>query len=148
MANDDFDCTTPGNALLAPAGTRLPVTAKFKGNAIGRYEFPLRQLGRARPGGAGLCRQPAQRPARPAERDQGQPARLHHARRQRRRAGRSTGSNCSPPTCSTATAATPRRCNARKPFCGDPTGVSGTGPVFYDYTIKPRTVGLKIGVDF
>ena len=32
--------------------------------------------------------------------------------------------------------------------CGDPDGVSGTGPVFYDYTIKPRTVGLKIGVDF
>jgi outer membrane receptor protein involved in Fe transport len=41
IANATFDCTTPGNALLAPAGSRLPVTAKFKGNAIARYEFPV-----------------------------------------------------------------------------------------------------------
>ncbi|MBL0914784.1 MAG: TonB-dependent receptor, partial [Sphingopyxis sp.] len=45
IANPQFDCTIdpPGqtNALLAPAGSRLPVTAKFKGNAIARYEFPI-----------------------------------------------------------------------------------------------------------
>lgn len=41
IANATFDCTTPGNSLLAPAGSRLPVTAKFKGNAIARYEFPV-----------------------------------------------------------------------------------------------------------
>jgi outer membrane receptor protein involved in Fe transport len=46
IANPTFDCTlNPGdgrtNALLAPAGTQLPVTAKFKGNAIARYEFPV-----------------------------------------------------------------------------------------------------------
>ncbi len=41
VANPDFDCTTPGNELLAPSGSRLPVTAKFKGNAIARYEFPI-----------------------------------------------------------------------------------------------------------
>lgn len=41
IANPTFDCTTTGNALLAPAGSRLPVTAKFKGNAIARYEFPV-----------------------------------------------------------------------------------------------------------
>jgi outer membrane receptor protein involved in Fe transport len=28
-------------AVLAPAGTPLPVTAEFKGNLIGRYSFPL-----------------------------------------------------------------------------------------------------------
>jgi iron complex outermembrane receptor protein len=27
--------------LLAPSGSRLPVTAKVKGNAIARYEFPI-----------------------------------------------------------------------------------------------------------
>ena len=32
--------------------------------------------------------------------------------------------------------------------CGDPDGLSGTGGVFYDYVIKPRTVGIKIGADF
>ena len=31
------------NAILAPAGTRLPITARFKGNARIRYEFPVSQ---------------------------------------------------------------------------------------------------------
>jgi iron complex outermembrane recepter protein len=42
IANATFDCTTPvGNATLATAGSRLPVTPKFKGNALVRYEFPM-----------------------------------------------------------------------------------------------------------
>jgi iron complex outermembrane recepter protein len=41
IANPAFDCTTAGNALLAPAGSRLPVTPKFKGNIVARYEFPI-----------------------------------------------------------------------------------------------------------
>ena len=46
IANPTFDCTIAGpqgqtNALLAPSGSRLPVTPKLKGNAIARYEFPL-----------------------------------------------------------------------------------------------------------
>lgn len=41
-----FTCTAPGpqgqaNGISAPAGTRLPVTPKFKASATGRYEFPL-----------------------------------------------------------------------------------------------------------
>ena len=41
-----FACTAPGpqgqaNSIAAPAGTRLPVTPKFKASATGRYEFPL-----------------------------------------------------------------------------------------------------------
>lgn len=41
IANANFDCTTVGNSLLAPAGSRLPNTPKFKGNVVTRYEFPL-----------------------------------------------------------------------------------------------------------
>jgi outer membrane receptor protein involved in Fe transport len=48
FANPQFDCTIPGpppasaaNAVLAPDGTRLPVTPKFKGNVIARFDFPL-----------------------------------------------------------------------------------------------------------
>lgn len=41
IANASFDCTTAGNSLLAPAGSRLPNTPKFKGNVVTRYEFPL-----------------------------------------------------------------------------------------------------------
>ncbi len=49
IANAEFDCTLgvdldgdgipEPNALLAPSGTRLPITARFKGNARIRYEF-------------------------------------------------------------------------------------------------------------
>ena len=41
VANEDFDCTTPGNDLLAEAGVRLPLTARFKGSVRTRYEFPV-----------------------------------------------------------------------------------------------------------
>ncbi|MBA3676925.1 MAG: TonB-dependent receptor [Sphingosinicella sp.] len=46
FANDANDCTIDGpggdtNEVLAPAGTRLPITSRFKGNALARYEFPM-----------------------------------------------------------------------------------------------------------
>ena len=46
FTNPEFDCTIPGpegqdNFVQAPAGTRLPLTARFKGNALARYEFPV-----------------------------------------------------------------------------------------------------------
>jgi iron complex outermembrane recepter protein len=54
VAVPQFDCTLPlpdsnrdndllpdSNTLLAPAGSRLPVTPKFKGNFLARYEFPI-----------------------------------------------------------------------------------------------------------
>jgi iron complex outermembrane recepter protein len=34
-------CDPVLNPVLAPAGSRLPVTPKFKGNAVARYEFPI-----------------------------------------------------------------------------------------------------------
>jgi len=49
FANPEFDCSIPGppdsdgepqeNFILAPAGTRLPVSPEFKMNAIARYAF-------------------------------------------------------------------------------------------------------------
>jgi iron complex outermembrane receptor protein len=36
-----FTCTGAGNSISAPAGTRLPVTPKFKASGTARYEFPL-----------------------------------------------------------------------------------------------------------
>jgi len=44
-----FTCTTPGpggqtNSISAPAGTRLPVTPRFKANATARYTFNLGDL--------------------------------------------------------------------------------------------------------
>ncbi len=37
--NTAIACT--GTNLLAPKGTQLPITAKFKGNAVARYEYPI-----------------------------------------------------------------------------------------------------------
>ncbi|HEY0414513.1 MAG TPA: TonB-dependent receptor [Allosphingosinicella sp.] len=36
-----FTCAAPGNSISAHAGTRLPVTPKFKFSGVGRYEFPV-----------------------------------------------------------------------------------------------------------
>ena len=36
-----FTCAPPFNAISSPAGTRLPVTPRFKMAATARYEFPL-----------------------------------------------------------------------------------------------------------
>ncbi|HEY0314533.1 MAG TPA: TonB-dependent receptor [Allosphingosinicella sp.] len=36
-----FTCSGAGNSISAPAGTRLPVTPKFKASGTARYEFPL-----------------------------------------------------------------------------------------------------------
>jgi len=35
----DNSCSDPGNSILAPSGSRLPVSSKVKGNAIARYEW-------------------------------------------------------------------------------------------------------------
>jgi outer membrane receptor protein involved in Fe transport len=43
-ASPDFSCTEPGNYVLAPAGSRLPVSPLYKANLIARYQFPLRGL--------------------------------------------------------------------------------------------------------
>ena len=37
----DFSCSDPGNKILAPAGSRLPVSSKINGNMIARYEFKV-----------------------------------------------------------------------------------------------------------
>jgi iron complex outermembrane recepter protein len=41
IANPQFDCTTAGNETLAPKGTRLPITPKFNGNIVARYETEI-----------------------------------------------------------------------------------------------------------
>ena len=42
-ANDDptFTCSDAGDSVVAPKGTRLPVTPKFKVNALARYEWDV-----------------------------------------------------------------------------------------------------------
>jgi outer membrane receptor protein involved in Fe transport len=149
IANPTFDCTTPAsNDLLAPAGTRLPVSAKFKGNAVARYEFPLGMWDghvQAALSHVGSRRSdlrvvenaikgtlPAYTTADFSIGIESDRYRVElFATNLFDSGGRlSTGLQC------------------LELVCGDPDGLTGTGPVFYDNVIKPRTVGLKVGFDF
>jgi len=149
-ANADFNCAVPvGNVELAPAGTRLPLVPKFKGAAVARYEFPLSGTWDAHVQGA-----------------------LSHVGNRRSdlrtlqngikgmfdgyttldfsigaENGRyrvelfatnlfdSNGVITSGVQCVETT-------------CGDPGGGTASGGVLYDFVIKPRTVGVKVGFDF
>ncbi len=153
IANPDFDCTyDPGdgreNGLLAPSGSRLPVTAKFKGNAVARYEFPL------------------------GDWDAHFQGALAHVGK--RRSDLRTFENSLKGFFDAYTTVDlslgVKQDNLRfelfatnlfdergvinsgvqclETTCGDPDGISNTGGVFYDYVIKPRIVGIKAGIDF
>lgn len=152
IANDQFDCTIdpPGqtNALLAPAGTRLPVTAKFKGNAVARYDFPV----------AGL--------------DGHVQFAVNHIGK--RRSDLRTFENAIVGDFKAYTTAdvsigvkaddwsaelfatnlfdsrgiVNSAVQCGESICGDPDGISSTGGVFYDNVIRPRLIGLKVSKDF
>ncbi|MCL9998775.1 MAG: TonB-dependent receptor [Erythrobacter sp.] len=153
IANPTFDCTlNPGdgrvNALLAPAGTQLPVTAKFKGNAIARYEFPVG-------GWDGHV--------------QGAASYIGRRRSDLRTAENAIKGDFDPYTTVDLSLGM-RKDSLRfelfvtnlfdvrgvinsgvqcvETVCGDPTGISNTGGAFYDFITRPRIIGLKAGFDF
>ncbi len=153
IANSAFDCSLPGtdgteNALLAPAGTHLPITAKFKGNAVARYEFPvggwdgrvqfavnyigkrrsdLRTLENSIKGD--LAAYTTADVSIGVKRD-GYRVELYATNLFNSNGVVNTSVQCLETT------------------CGDPDGITGTGGVFYDYVIRPRVIGLKFGADF
>lgn len=153
IANPTFDCTLdPGdgrtNALLAPAGTQLPVTAKFKGNAIARYEFPvggwdghvqgaLSYIGRRRSDlrTAENAIKGFFDPYAVADFSIGMKKdnlrfELYATNLFDSRGVINSGVQCV------------------ETVCGDPTGISSTGGAFYDFVTRPRIIGLKAGFDF
>jgi len=149
IANANFDCSTPvGNALLAPAGTRLPVTAKFKGNAVARYEFMLGNWDahvQAAVAHVGSRRsdlrdiENAIKGTLPAYTTADFSFGVETGRyRIELFATNLFDSN--------GRYSTSLQC--LEIVCGDPGGLTNTGPVFYDNVITPRTVGLKVGFDF
>jgi iron complex outermembrane receptor protein len=46
LADGNSDCSGPGDFVVTPSGTRLPVTPKFKMTATARYTWPV-SIGRA-----------------------------------------------------------------------------------------------------
>lgn len=152
-ANTAFDCTIPSpagdaNSLLARAGTHLPITARLKGNALARYEFPLGGWTGHVQGAVNYIGK-RRSDLRDAENDiKGQ-------------FGGYTTADFSigvkndvwridlyATNLFDSNGVINSSVQCLETTCGDPDGVSTTGGVFYDYVIRPRVIGLKIGRDF
>jgi outer membrane receptor protein involved in Fe transport len=148
IANADFDCTTPGNAELAPSGSRLPVTAKFKGNAVARYEFPISGLdGHVQFAVNHIGKRRSD--LRTLENDivgdfkayttadfsigvkgEGWDAELFATNLFDSRGVINSAVQCG------------------ETVCGDADGDTANGGVFYDNVIRPRLIGIKVSKDF
>jgi len=154
IANLSFDCSVPGpagedNALLAPSGTRLPITAKFKGNVVTRYDFPV----------GGDFNGHIQATA------------VYEGRRTtdlRTDIRQLVGSLPAYTTVDLSAGikndnwslevfarnlfdkrgAVGRTVQCGETVCGDPDGETAIGGKFYTYRTQPRTIGLKIGTRF
>ena len=148
IANADFDCTTPDNELLAPSGSRLPVTAKFKGNAVARYNFPIggmdghvqfavNHIGKRRSdlrpfqnsivGGFDAY---TTADVSVGVKGEGWDAEIFATNLFDSRGVINSAVQCD------------------EAICGDADGVTANGGVFYDNVIRPRLIGVKVSKDF
>ncbi len=154
FANPSQDCTIPGpgnlpNEVLAPKGTRLPDTPRFKANAIARYEFEVAAETTAHLQGAFIYEGQRNGDLRVDIRD------LVGDFPSYTQVDLSAGVVRGPWSLELyATnlfdedAMTSRGVQCPETTCGDPDGETASGGIFYNYTIRPRTVGLKIGRKF
>ncbi|WP_447757735.1 TonB-dependent receptor [Sphingopyxis fribergensis] len=157
IANPQFDCSVPfsddgddsnDNSLLAPSGSRLPVTAKFKGNAVARYEFPIsgldghvqfavNHIGKRRSDLRTLENQIVGDFKAYTTADfsigvkgEGWDAELFATNLFDSRGVINSAVQCG------------------ETVCGDADGVTANGGVFYDNVIRPRLIGIKVSKDF
>jgi len=153
IANPSFDCTLPGpagetNSLLAPAGSRLPVTAKFKGNALARYEFPVgswdahfqtavnyegKRLGDLRTGVRAIV----------GDFKAYTTVDLSIGAKKDNWSVEAFATNLF-----NSNGVINRTLQCNEQVCGDPGGVTASGGKFYSNVIHPRTIGLKVGTKF
>jgi outer membrane receptor protein involved in Fe transport len=153
IANEDFDCTLPGpggeaNDILAPAGTRLPITARFKSNALLRYEFDFVGLD-AHVQGNWIHEGPRTSDLRLYER--GILGKLDDYDTIDLSAGVTNGrwsAELFVKNLMDVNGATGNTIQCTESVCGDPDGVTAIGPKIYTYVIRPRMVGLRIGTKF
>ena len=153
IANPAFDCALdpdggPENDLLAPAGTQLPITAKFKGNAIARYEFPLGGWDGHAQGAASYIgrRRSDLRDIENAIKGEFDPYttvdlsfgikkdnlrfEIFATNLFDERGVINSGVQCV------------------EVICGDAEGLTDSGGAFYDVVTRPRLIGIKAGFDF
>jgi outer membrane receptor protein involved in Fe transport len=137
------------NAILAPAGTRLPITARFKGNARVRYEFPVSPGWDAHVQASAAWEGRRTRDLRPTESaiygtmpgygTIDLTAGLEHQDWSFELFARNL-------TDTRGVTGLSIQCNEQ--VCGDPGGVTAIGPKIYSTIITPRTIGFRIGRRF
>jgi outer membrane receptor protein involved in Fe transport len=160
FANEDFDCTIPGpddtdadtdpedNDTLAPAGTRLPITAKFKANVLVRYEFPIgANTGHFQAGVVHEGRRTSDLRLFEREFTGGFPAYTTLDLS----AGIKTETWSAELYAKNVTdtrGIVLRGIQCLETVCGDPEGLTAIGGKTYNYVIQPRTIGLRLGTKF
>lgn len=146
VANPDFDCSP--DAPLAPAGTQLPVTPAFKGNAIARYEFPVGAWDghfQVAASHTGKRRNDLRTEINTlvGDLDAYTTVDLSLGFKNDRYRVEIFATNLFD---SQGVVNTSTQCG--ETICGDAGGHTASGGVFYDYLIKPRIIGVKVGADF
>lgn len=138
----------PDGAVLAPKGTRLPVTAKVKANAVARYEFPVGSMN-VHIQAAGIYEGRRTTDLRPLQGgikgdlpayatldtsigvSSGMwTAEIFATNLLDKRAFSTVGIQC------------------LETVCGDPDGQTAIGPKIYRTPIQPRLIGVKAGFKF
>lgn len=146
----DYNCALPAgeNEELAPAGTRLPITAKFKGNVVARYDMPLGELD-AHVQMAAAYEGKRSTDLRLAEREiQGW---LPAYTSVDASAGVSSGVwdvELYVRNLFDKRGAIGNSLQCPETVCGDPDGLTAIGGKVYTYVIQPRTIGIKVGMKF
>ena len=152
IANKDFDCTIPGpeddNELLAPSGTRLPLTARWKGNTRARYEWAIGAM-RANVQANVTYEGRRSRDLRLAIND------LYGDMKAYTLVDASTGLESGPwhaelyvKNLFDAHAQQTKSIQCVETTCGDPDGVTDIGGKIYTSYARPRTIGLRVGRKF
>ncbi len=137
------------NAILAPAGTRLPITARWKGNARIRYEFPVGEGWNAHVQASGAYEGRRTRDLRATESaiygtmpgygTLDLTAGVEHQDWSFELFARNV-------TDTRGITGLSIQCNEL--VCGDVLGQTAIGPKIYSTVITPRTIGLRIGRRF
>jgi outer membrane receptor protein involved in Fe transport len=159
--NRAFDCTVPepdsttdedllpeDNFVVAPAGTRLPITAKWKGNALARFEFPVGAMEAHLQGGL-VYEGGRTSDLRPVENSIfGNLPSYTSVDLSAGLKGERWTAELFVRNLFDENGQVVRSIQCVETVCGDPDGGTAIGGKVYTYVIQPRTIGIKVGTKF
>jgi len=144
------DAETTNTTPLAPAGTRLPLTARFKGNARLRYEFPVGTSGME-----GHVQLTASHEGSRTRDLRAEQQAVYGRLRSTNLVDFSTGirsggwrAELFARNIFDARGAQGLGIQCNELVCGDVFGVTAIGPKTYTYISTPRTIGIRVGRRF